>query len=65
MSKHVMQFNDGGADWCIHCGTFDIYCEPDDCEAEPAAQFDFNKPGNGERILRGMFGEEVANAISG
>ena len=58
--KHVMQFGDGGADWCIHCGTLDIYCRPgDECEAEQIARFDIvNKPENLLRLYCDLFGDQ-------
>jgi hypothetical protein len=59
MPKHVMQFGDNGADWCIHCGTFDIYCVEDDCEGPQTARFDtVNNAGNYLRIWCATFGDD-------
>jgi len=58
MAEHIMQFNDGGADWCVNCGTFDIYCGQYDCEPEQPARFDMSEPENFVRTFTDFFGED-------
>lgn len=52
-----MQFNDGGADWCIHCGGFDVYLE-DECATEQTGRFDARRPEKFLRVYVGLFGDE-------
>ena len=59
MSKHIMQFGDDDADWCVNCGTFDIYCDDDDCEAPQTGRFDtVHNADNYLRVYCDMFGTE-------
>lgn len=37
--RHVMQCGDRGPDWCIHCGTFDVYCVGE-CDGPRTGSFD-------------------------
>lgn len=54
--KHELQFNDGGADWCINCGTFSCYMKPgEECPKPPEAKFDFRQAENFARQAKAMF----------
>lgn len=59
--KHELQFNDGGDDWCVFCGTFSCYIKPDEeCCKAPEAKFDFRQPENFARQAQAMFGQPEA-----
>lgn len=61
MAEHVMQHPESPT-WCIHCGTFDVYCEYEPCVSEQAGRYDCAKPGIKARMFREVFGirEEAA-----
>ena len=59
MAEHVLQFNDGGADWCINCGQFVEYLPPQ-CEGGNGA-YDCRTPANRIRVFVEVFGAEVVN----
>lgn len=58
MTEHVGQFNDGGNDWCIHCGTFRCYWGDSECSAAPESRFDSREPENFERMFEEIFGRQ-------
>lgn len=62
--KHELQFNDGGADWCIHCGTFNCYLNvSDECRAAKPAKFNVvSDSGNFLRVFCDTFGDEGLTA---
>lgn len=55
MAKHVMQHTDPPT-WCIHCGTFDIYCAATECTADRSGKFDSGVRANFKRMYREFFG---------
>ena len=62
--NHVMQHKNSPT-WCIHCGTFDIYCQGK-CISEPSGKYNSELPGNAERIFKETFGiavEELAEGL--
>ena len=60
--NHELQFNDGNADWCVHCGTFSCYLLPDsECTSAPTGRFDSREPVNYARMAASMFGQEILN----
>lgn len=64
MAEHVMQFGDGGADWCIHCGTFGCYCHPryGPCPGDGGkyeARFDSSDPEKWGAMFEGIFGASI------
>lgn len=60
MPDHVLQFNDGGADWCIHCGEF-AHCLSPTCEGG-SGEYDNRVPANVARVIRAVFGMEADHA---
>lgn len=56
--QHEMQHPDSPT-WCIHCGTFDIYCEAYACTASRAARFDSREQENAQRMFGEFFGLAV------
>lgn len=60
MAEHVLQFNDGGPDWCVNCGQFADYLS-EHCEGGNGA-YDCRTPANRVRVFVEVFGVEVAHA---
>lgn len=56
MGEHEMQFGDGGADWCIHCGTFGVYCKSTSCTDDRSGKFNCAIEENWGRMFRDTFG---------
>ena len=54
MSAHEMQHADSPT-WCIHCGTFDIYCAITDCIPKQERRFDMRDPEVWQRTLDSIF----------
>jgi hypothetical protein len=54
VSAHEMQHPDSPT-WCIHCGTFDVYCGFKDCVSDRERRFDMSVPENWKRTLRSVF----------
>ena len=55
MSAHEMQHPDSPT-WCIHCGTFDIYCGSMECVSDRGRRFDMSDPTTWERTATWFFG---------
>ncbi len=57
--KHELQHTDSPT-WCIHCGTFDIYCADNECDSVAReGRFDSRVPSNFNRMLGNIFGKAV------
>lgn len=52
---HELQHSDSPT-WCVHCGTFDIYCSGTECRGERTRRFDTDIPGNARRMAEDFFG---------
>ena len=55
--EHELQHEDSPT-WCVHCGTFDIYCATSTCSAQDrnARLFDSRLPGMARRMYLDFFG---------
>lgn len=51
--EHVMQHPDSPT-WCVHCGTFDIYCVGRSCADEQTGEYD--SAVNGRKMFTDLFG---------
>jgi hypothetical protein len=58
--NHEMQHHDSPT-WCIHCGTFDIYCDGE-CDSDRSGKYDSGKPENYARMFREVFGVGLPEA---
>ena len=58
--KHAWQFNDGGSDWCVHCGTFREYTAlGEDCPAKKKDAFNAKKTRGRKKIARLISGRTM------
>jgi hypothetical protein len=53
--QHELQHLDSPT-WCVHCGTFDIYCDRYSCTGSRDRKYDTALPGVAVRMARDMFG---------
>lgn len=55
--KHELLHSDSPT-WCLHCGTYDIYCADSVCDVvdREARAFDTRLPGRAERMFCDTFG---------
>lgn len=54
---HEMQHPDSPT-WCVHCGTFDMWCDTADCIVDrEVRKFDMTR--NWGAMFRSIFGTEV------
>ena len=53
--KHIMQHADSPT-WCIHCGTFDIYCATTPCVDEQQGRWDASTEENRARMFSRVYG---------
>lgn len=54
-AKHELQHEDSPI-WCVHCRTFDIYCEGRSCTTERGRKYDTAIPGVAVRMATNLFG---------
>ena len=52
-AAHEMQHPDSPT-WCIHCGTFDIYCDGSECTENQIGQY--NAAVHAREMFTGLFG---------
>lgn len=65
-ASHEMKHGDSPT-WCIHCGTFDIYCAVRSCTDERSGKYDSRKPASYRNIIEDTFGmplEDVLRELS-